>query len=137
MALGDSEESFIAYGSAFCDCLPGGAVFIDLHDKGTYTLSAGDVFAQFHDVERPHLGQIHIQKERFLDLDEYERVKDVYTLNLSMLNNTRDNLRILHPLPRVNEIAPDVDQSPKAYYFQQAKNGLFVRQAIISKALGL
>ena len=52
-----------------------------------------------------------------------------------MLINTKPNLRILHPLPRVNEIDPDVDSNPKAYYFQQAQNGLFVREAIISKVL--
>lgn len=78
-----------------------------------------------------------VQKERFLDLEEYERVKDVYTLRKAMLANTKPNLRILHPLPRVGEIAYDVDSSEKAYYFQQAQNGLYVRQAIISKVLGL
>ena len=78
-----------------------------------------------------------VQKERFLDLMEYERVKNVYTLKNSMLENSKPNLRILHPLPRVNEIDQDVDESPKAYYFQQAQNGLFVRQAIVSKVLSL
>ena len=52
-----------------------------------------------------------------------------------MLNDTKPNLKILHPLTRVNEIDPDVDCNPKAYYFQQAQNGLFVREAIISKVL--
>jgi len=78
-----------------------------------------------------------VQKERFLDLMEYERVKNVYTLKNSMLENSKPNLKILHPLPRVNEIDQDVDESPKAYYFQQAQNGLFVRQAIVSKVLSL
>ena len=54
-----------------------------------------------------------------------------------MLENSRQNLRILHPLPRVNEIDRDVDDNPKAYYFQQAKNGLFARQALICRALGI
>ena len=76
-----------------------------------------------------------VQRERFTDHAEYERVKDLYTLRDSMLANSRDNLRILHPLPRVNEIAPDVDDNPKAYYFQQAKNGLFMREALICDAL--
>jgi aspartate carbamoyltransferase catalytic subunit len=76
-----------------------------------------------------------VQKERFLDLIEFEKVKNVYTLKNEMLINTKPNLRILHPLPRVNEIDPDVDSNPKAYYFQQAQNGLFVREAIISKVL--
>lgn len=76
-----------------------------------------------------------VQKERFLDLIEFEKVKNVYTLKNDMLNDTKPNLKILHPLPRVNEIDPDVDSNPKAYYFQQAQNGLFVREAIISKVL--
>lgn len=78
-----------------------------------------------------------VQRERFTDLMEYERVKDVYILHNKMLENTRPNLRILHPLPRVNEIAYDVDNNEKAYYFQQARNGLFARQAIICDVLGI
>ncbi len=78
-----------------------------------------------------------VQRERFTDLMEYERVKNVYILHNSMLDGSKPNLRVLHPLPRVNEIAYDVDDNPKAYYFQQAKNGLYARQAIICKALGI
>ncbi|MGL4293665.1 MAG: aspartate carbamoyltransferase [Bacteroidales bacterium] len=78
-----------------------------------------------------------VQRERFTDLVEYEKVKNVYTLHNSMLDNSKENVRILHPLPRVNEIAYDVDENPKAYYFQQAKNGLYARQAIICKHLGI
>ena len=78
-----------------------------------------------------------VQKERFTDILEYERVKDLYSLYNSMLDDSRDNLRILHPLPRVNEINYDVDDNPKAYYFSQARNGLFARQAIICNALGI
>ena len=61
-----------------------------------------------------------VQRERFTDLMEYERVKNLYTLHNSMLDGSKDNVRILHPLPRVNEISQDVDDNPKAYYFQQA-----------------
>jgi aspartate carbamoyltransferase catalytic subunit len=78
-----------------------------------------------------------VQRERFTDLMEYERVKDLYNLHNAMLDNSKDNLRILHPLPRVNEIAYDVDANPKAYYFQQAQNGLYAREAIICKVLGI
>jgi aspartate carbamoyltransferase catalytic subunit len=78
-----------------------------------------------------------VQRERFTDLMEYERVKDLYNLNASMLTDSRPNLRILHPLPRINEISRDVDDNPKAYYFQQAKNGLYARQAMICRALGI
>ncbi|MBR5374001.1 MAG: aspartate carbamoyltransferase [Paludibacteraceae bacterium] len=78
-----------------------------------------------------------VQKERFTDLYEYERVKDVYTLRNKMLENTKPNMRILHPLPRVNEIDQDVDNNEKAYYFEQARNGVFARQAVICDLLGL
>ncbi|MDL2213127.1 aspartate carbamoyltransferase [Bacteroides sp. OttesenSCG-928-D19] len=78
-----------------------------------------------------------VQKERFTDLMEYERVKNVYILRKKMLDKSKENLRILHPLPRVNEISTDVDDSPKAYYFQQAKNGIYAREAILCDALGI
>ncbi|MCF0201867.1 MAG: aspartate carbamoyltransferase, partial [Bacteroidaceae bacterium] len=77
-----------------------------------------------------------VQKERFSDLMEYERVKDVYILKRDMLGMAKENMRILHPLPRVNEIAQDVDDDPHAYYIQQAKNGLFAREAIFADVLG-
>lgn len=78
-----------------------------------------------------------VQRERFTDLMEYERVKNVYILKNSMLEHTKDNIRVLHPLPRVNEIALDVDGSPKAYYFQQAQNGLYAREAILTDVLNI
>ncbi|MGE5395160.1 MAG: aspartate carbamoyltransferase [Candidatus Saccharibacteria bacterium] len=78
-----------------------------------------------------------VQKERFMDPIEYEKVKNVYILRNSMLQNTKPNMRILHPLPRVNEIHPDVDANEKAYYFTQAKNGMYTRQAIIAHILNL
>ena len=78
-----------------------------------------------------------VQRERFTDLVEYEKVKNVYILRNKMLDNSKDNLRILHPLPRVNEIAYDVDENPKAYYIEQARNGLYARQAIICDVLGI
>ena len=78
-----------------------------------------------------------VQRERFTDLMEYERVKDMFILKNEMLRSAKPNLKILHPLPRVNEIAQDVDSNEHAYYFQQAKNGLFVREALICNALNL
>jgi aspartate carbamoyltransferase catalytic subunit len=78
-----------------------------------------------------------VQKERFMDPIEYEKVKNVYILRNNMLKNTRPNMRILHPLPRINEIHPDVDANKKAYYFEQARNGVFTRQAIIAHILNL
>ena len=78
-----------------------------------------------------------IQKERFSDPLEYERIKNSYILRKEMIENSKDNLKVLHPLPRVNEIDIAVDKSPKAYYFEQALNGVFVRQALMSLILGL
>ena len=78
-----------------------------------------------------------VQRERFTDLMEYEKVKNVYVLNNKMLDSSKENLRILHPLPRVNEIAYDVDDNPKAYYFEQARNGVYARQAIICQVLNI
>jgi aspartate carbamoyltransferase catalytic subunit len=78
-----------------------------------------------------------VQKERFIDPVEYEKVKNVYILKNEMLANTKPNVKILHPLPRINEIHTNVDSNPKAYYFTQAKNGVFTRMAIISHLLNL
>ena len=78
-----------------------------------------------------------VQKERFIDPVEYEKVKNVYILRNEMLKNTKENMRILHPLPRINEIHTDVDSNPKADYFTQAKNGVFTRMAIIAHLLNL
>lgn len=78
-----------------------------------------------------------IQRERFSDPLEYERIKNSYNLHHDMILNTKENFRVLHPLPRVNEIDINVDTSPKAYYFEQALNGVFVRQALMAVILGL
>jgi len=78
-----------------------------------------------------------IQRERFSDPMEYEKTKNSYVLKNEMLDNTKSNMKVLHPLPRVNEIHDDVDQNDKAYYFTQALNGVFTRQAIITSILGI
>ena len=73
-----------------------------------------------------------IQQERFQDPMEFEKVRNLMSLDASMLTDTKPNLKILHPLPRVNEIATDVDERPEAYYFDQARNGVFTRMGIIT-----
>ena len=78
-----------------------------------------------------------VQKERFTDLMEYEKVKNIYVLHNDMLEDSKKNLKVLHPLPRVKEISQDVDDNPKAYYFQQAKNGMYTRQAVICDLMGI
>lgn len=78
-----------------------------------------------------------IQRERFSEPMEYEKVKNSYVLSKDMLEGSKENMRVLHPLPRVNEINEDVDDHPKAYYFRQALNGVYVRQALLAAILGL
>ena len=76
-----------------------------------------------------------IQKERFSEPMEYEKVKNSFVLTKEMLSKTKKNLKVMHPLPRVNEIDLSVDETTNAYYFKQAENGLYVRQAILSLLL--
>jgi aspartate carbamoyltransferase catalytic subunit len=78
-----------------------------------------------------------IQRERFPDVIEYEKVKDSYILSAEMLENAKERLKVLHPLPRVNEIAYDVDKTKYAGYFPQVKNGVIMRQALLLKHLGV
>lgn len=78
-----------------------------------------------------------VQKERFFNEADYIRLKDSYILDLKKLESAKEDLAILHPLPRVNEIKMEVDQDPRAKYFQQVKNGMFVRMALIVKLLGV
>ncbi|MEL0660058.1 aspartate carbamoyltransferase [Psychromonas arctica] len=75
-----------------------------------------------------------VQKERF-DETEYQHMKSAFLLNADMLDDVRDNLKVLHPLPRIDEINIDVDETPYAYYFQQAQNGVFARQALLALLL--
>ena len=99
----------------------------------------------FHETERLEVAiqncdvlyMTRIQRERFPDLVEYEKVKDSYILTADMLKEAPDHLRVLHPLPRVNEIAYDVDKTKFAGYFPQARNGVIMRQAILLKHLGV
>lgn len=107
-------------------CREHGIKFVEHEDFNSEVISNADI-----------LYMTRVQRERFTDLMEYERVKDIYILRASMLKDARPNMKILHPLPRVNEIAYDVDNDPHAYYFEQARNGLYARQAIICDVLGI
>ncbi len=78
-----------------------------------------------------------VQKERFFNEADYIRLKDSYILNNDKLKVAKEDLTILHPLPRVNEISMEVDRDPRAWYFKQAKYGMFVRMALICKLLGV
>lgn len=107
-------------------CSQNGIRFEEHHDFTPEIISQADI-----------LYMTRVQRERFSDLMEYEQVKNVYILRNDMLTDARENMKILHPLPRVNEIAYDVDENQHAYYIQQAKNGLFARQAIFAHCLGI
>lgn len=78
-----------------------------------------------------------IQRERFSDPLEFERIKNSFNLHKDMITQTKDNFKVMHPLPRVNEIDINVDATSKAYYFQQALNGVYVRQALMCLILGI
>ncbi len=106
-----------------------------------YLKERGIAFRETTEMERYiHEADIiymtRVQRERFADLMEYEKVKNAYILRNEMLDGTKETMRVLHPLPRVNEIDPGVDKNPKAYYFNQTENGVYIRMAIISYLLG-
>ena len=107
-------------------CHEKGIKFVEHQDFDADTIAGADI-----------LYMTRVQRERFTDLDEYERVKDRYLLSLPMLAKAKPNMKILHPLPRVNEIEYSIDDTPYAYYFQQARNGLYARQAILCDTLGI
>ncbi|MDD4646346.1 MAG: aspartate carbamoyltransferase, partial [Bacteroidales bacterium] len=106
-----------------------------LDSKGIEYYEYKDIGDKMDDADIVYMTRV--QKERFSDPLEYEKVKNVYILRNSMLATTKATMKILHPLPRVNEINYDVDSNPKAYYFHQAQNGVYTRMAIISKILGV
>ncbi len=107
-------------------CKDNGIKFIEHTDFNEDVISKADI-----------LYMTRVQKERFSDLMEYEKVKNVYILKNDMLKSARTNMKILHPLPRVNEIEYEVDSNTHAYYIQQAQNGLYAREAIICDVLGI
>ena len=87
--------------------------------------------------DRDILYMTRVQKERFFNEEEYIRMKDCYILDKSKLENAKPDMSILHPLPRVNEISVEVDDDPRAAYFQQAQYGVYIRMALILTLLGI
>ncbi len=108
---------------------------MQLYERGISYYETSDI------MERMEMADIiymtRVQRERFSDIMEYERVKNAYVLHSNMLEKTKPNMKILHPLPRVNEIATDVDSNPKAYYFHQTENGVYTRMAIMAYLFGV
>jgi aspartate carbamoyltransferase catalytic subunit len=100
------------------------------------------LFEEHHDlveniIDTDIVYMTRVQKERFSEPMEYEKLKNTYILRNIMLEKTKPNMKVLHPLPRVGEISEDVDNNPKAYYFNQAKNGVYARMAAICYLLGI
>ncbi len=87
-------------------------------------------------LEADFLYQTRVQKERFADLNEYKKIKDLFILGASFRKYLDKGIKLMHPLPRVNEIAPELDTHPNAIYFAQARNGLYVREALLALVLG-
>ncbi len=108
-----------------CDELKAKGVKYSMHKKIEEVINKVDIFYM-----------TRIQGERFADPMDYERIKNVFVLKAAILKDAKPNLRIMHPLPRVNEIEVAVDKTKHAYYFEQAENGLYVRQALLGLALG-
>ena len=111
------------------------AVKIDIKQRNLVYHQSTDLLDVIPKVDILYMTRI--QKERFSDPLDYEKVKNTYVLHNEMLAGAKPNLRVLHPLPRVNEITTDVDSNPMAYYFTQALNGVFVRQALLASILGV
>jgi len=106
--------------------------FKNFIDKENYK-ETRDLASVIDDLDVLYMSRV--QKERFVSSDEYERLKDYYILNEEKLKNAKEDMIILHPLPRVNEIAPEVDKDPRAVYFEQTKFGMYGRMALIMKLL--
>ncbi len=108
---------------------------MELFEKGITYYETTDMMERIPQADIVYMTRV--QRERFSDVMEYERVKNAYVLREDMLLKTKPSMRILHPLPRVNEIAPEVDNSPKAYYFEQTQNGVYTRMAIMAHLFGV
>lgn len=106
----------------------------DLQEVGIRCHQTSDVFSVSEDLDILYVTRI--QQERFPDPMEYEKYKNAYRLDRSLLNHIKEDLKIMHPLPRVGEISPDLDETEHAIYFEQAGNGVTVRKALLALVLG-
>ncbi len=106
----------------------------ELGEAGIKFTETDDFYGSLKDLDI--LYDTRIQKERFLDPLEYEKLKGSYVVDKRIIKFTKKDLKILHPLPRVDELSPELDNTPYALYFQQAKNGIPVREALLALVLG-
>jgi aspartate carbamoyltransferase catalytic subunit len=106
----------------------------DLIKAGVDFEETGDLLAAMPSLDVLYVTRV--QRERFFNEEDYIRLKDSYIIDMPKLKDAKKDLMVLHPLPRVNEISTEVDKDPRAFYFKQAKNGMFVRMALIMALLG-
>jgi len=106
-----------------------------LWDKGVPFVEVEDMEMVMEQLDILYMTRV--QKERFFNEEDYVRLKDTYILTPDKLDKAKADMSILHPLPRVNEISNDVDRDPRAAYFEQAQNGVYIRMALIMMLLGL
>jgi aspartate carbamoyltransferase catalytic subunit len=106
----------------------------DLQNKGIHCFQTSDIFSVSDELNILYVTRI--QQERFPDPLEYERYKNAYRLDRSLLKHVKKDMKIMHPLPRVGEISPELDETEHAVYFEQAANGVTVRKALLSLVLG-
>lgn len=111
------------------------SIRLELKANGSQFIETQDLETQIDKIDIMYVTRV--QKERFADEYEYEKIKQGYIITNEILEKTKSSLKVLHPLPRVDEIHVEVDENPKAHYFKQAQNGIYVRQAIISLLLGI
>ncbi len=110
-------------------------IVLDLTESGATIIETGDLYSVIPDADVIYMTRI--QKERFPDDDEYAKVAGVYKLAAADLSEAKGEMIVMHPLPRVDEISPDVDASRHARYFEQAFNGVVARMALLCKLLGV
>lgn len=108
--------------------------FLQALDKSGVEYEQFDALPE--DLGADFLYQTRVQKERFSDFNEYQKIKDLFILDVSFKKYLDRGVKLMHPLPRVNEIAPQLDSHPNAIYFKQARNGLYVREALLALVLG-
>jgi aspartate carbamoyltransferase catalytic subunit len=114
-------------------CLPG-EIVDELNQSEHRFTEQRELGAAIEDMDVLYITRV--QKERFEDPDQYERLKDVYVVDPELLSRAKQNMIVMHPLPRVYELSMEVDDDPRAAYFRQMENGMYIRMALLAAVLG-
>jgi aspartate carbamoyltransferase catalytic subunit len=105
-----------------------------VQNKGLRFQQTEDIHAVVGDVDVLYITRV--QKERFTDMAQYDRVKDQYVVDEALMTHAKERMVVMHPLPRLNEISYAIDNDPRAAYFRQMRNGMFIRMALLAAVLG-